>query len=289
MVHLKNDFLEVEIDSKGAEVKKIYHRQFHLDYLWNSDATYWNRSSPVLFPIVGKVKDNTYTYNNLPYHLTQHGFARDTNFVSESATATEAVFSISSTPETLTIYPFKFRLYITYTLYKTSLTVAYKVIHDGEGEMLFSIGAHPAFLCPLEQGLSFEDYKLTFEKKETTQRLLLGTTGISRNTEVVFANDSQQIPLDYSLFETKDAIVFKGLQSKYMTLSSDKASHGLHFHFEGFPYMGIWTKPGPFICIEPWHGIADFEDTDGKLEHKEGIIGLSSGKAFEAHYTMDFF
>ena len=289
MVYLKNDFLEVEIDTKGAEVKKIYHRQFQLDYLWNSDATYWNRSSPVLFPIVGKVKDNTYTYNNLPYHLTQHGFARDTVFVSERATATQAVFLLSSTSETLTVYPFKFRLYITYSLSNASLTVAYKVIHDGEGEMLFSIGAHPAFLCPLEPGLSFEDYKLTFEKKESTPRLLLGTTGISRNTEAVFAKNAQEIPLDYSLFETKDAIVFKDLQSSYMTLSSDKASHGLHFHFAGFPYMGIWTKPGPFICIEPWHGIADFEDADGKLEHKEGIISLSAAGAFEAHYTMDFF
>jgi len=108
MVHLKSDFLEVEIDTKGAEVRKIYHRQLQQDYLWNGNPDFWNRCSPVLFPIVGKVKDNTYTYKDHPYHLTQHGFARDTNFKTENVSDTEAVFSISSTPETLTFYPFQF-------------------------------------------------------------------------------------------------------------------------------------------------------------------------------------
>jgi galactose mutarotase-like enzyme len=289
MVYLKNDVLEIEIDTKGAEVKKIVHRPFQLDYLWNSDATYWNRSSPILFPIVGKVKDNTYTYKDQPYHLTQHGFARDTDFILESSTADEAVFVLSSNTETLLIYPFEFKLYITYTLLNASLTVAYKVTHRKEGELLFSIGAHPAFRCPLEPGLFFEDYKLTFEKQETAQRLLLGATGISKKTEAVFEKDAQAISLDYNLFETKDAIVLKDLQSDYMTFASDKGTHGLRFHFKGFPYMGIWTKPGPFICIEPWYGLADFEDADGKLEHKEGIIRLSAGETFEAEYRMEFF
>lgn len=289
MVYLKNDFLAIEIDTKGAEVKKIYHRQFKLDYLWNSDATYWNRSSPVLFPIVGKVKDNTYTYKDLPYHLTQHGFARDTDFILVSATETEAVFSLSSNPQTLTAYPFEFQLFISYTIVGASLTVAYRVVNSAEENMLFSIGAHPAFLCPLEPGLSFEDYELTFEKEEQAQRLLLGSSGISRKTEAVFEPNSKVIPLRYDLFETKDAIVFKDLQSTFMTLSSKKASHGLTFDFAGFPYMGIWTKPGPFICIEPWCGVADFEDADGKLEHKEGIMRLGAKEVFEAAYRMDFF
>jgi galactose mutarotase-like enzyme len=289
MVYLKNDFLEVEIDTKGAEVRKIYHRQFQLDYLWNGDAAYWNRCSPVLFPIVGKVKDNTYTYKNQPYHLTQHGFARDTDFIAESATSSEAVFSISSNAHTLAVYPFEFKLYITYTLSEAALTVAYKVVNNEKGEMLFSIGAHPGFLCPLEAGLSFEDYQLTFEKEEHTPRLLVGTSGISRKTETVFAPGSKVIPLDYNLFGAKDAIIFKDLQSNYMTLSSKKGVHGLQFHFTGFPYMGIWTKPGPFLCIEPWFGIADFEDADGKLEHKEGILRLDAGEVFQAAYSMKFF
>jgi len=289
MVHLKNDFLEVAIDTKGAEVKKIYHRPFQLDYLWNGDAAYWNRTAPILFPIVGKVKDNTYTYKDQPYHLSQHGFARDKEFILESSTTTEAVFSLSSNPETLTVYPFEFKLYLTYTLSESSLTVAYKVMQVGESELLFSIGAHPAFLCPLEPGLSFEDYQLTFEKEENVERLLLGPSGVSKKTEKVFKPGSKIIPLNYDLFETKDAIIFKSLNSTSMTLSSTKASHGLHFNFAGFPYMGIWTKPGPFLCIEPWFGIADAEDVDGKLEHKEGIIRLTTGEVFQAAYSMDFF
>jgi galactose mutarotase-like enzyme len=289
MVYLKNDFLEIEIDTKGAEVKKIVHRQFHLNYLWNGDASFWNRSSPVLFPIVGKVKDNTYTYSNKTYHLTQHGFARDTTFTLEHANEEEAIFFISSNAETQTVYPFQFRLYIIYTLSKASLNVAYRVINEGTDDMLFSIGAHPGFNCPLESGLAFEDYQLVFEKKEHTPRLLIGTNGISKRTEKVFAEDANVISLNYDLFGAKDAIIFKGLHSSYMTLMSAKSSHGLRFSFKGFPYMGIWTKPGPFLCIEPWYGIADSEDADGKLEHKEGIICLSTAKTFEADYTMEFF
>jgi len=289
MVHLKNDFLEIEIDAKGAEVKKIVHRQFKLNYLWNGDPAYWNRSSPVLFPIVGKVKDNTYTYDNTSYHLTQHGFARDTVFTLERATEEEAVFFISSTVETQTVYPFPFRLYIIYTLSKATLNVAYEVMNDGTKDMLFSIGAHPGFNCPLESGLAFEDYQLVFERKEQAPRLLVGSNGISRRTEKVFAQDSQVIPLTYDLFGAKDAIIFKDLHSSYMTLMSEKSVHGLRFSFEGFPYMGIWTKPGPFLCIEPWYGIADFEDADGKLENKEGIVRLGAAKTFKAQYTMEFF
>lgn len=289
MVCLENDFLQVEIDLKGAEVRKIYHRKHKQNYLWNADAAYWNRSSPVLFPIVGKVKDNTYTYKGLSYHLSQHGFARDMDFELEKSDAQQAVFTISSTPHTLSVYPFSFQLSIIYTLVESTLTVAYKVIHKGEGEMLFSIGAHPAFLCPLEEGLSFEDYKLTFEKEETTERLLLGSKGISRETESVFTKGSKELNLKYSLFGPKDAIVLKGLNSSFMTLCSDKSSRGLHFYFEGFPYMGIWTKPGPFICIEPWYGLADFEDADGSFEHKEGLLRLAAGKTFDASYSMEFF
>jgi galactose mutarotase-like enzyme len=238
---------------------------------------------------VGKVKDNTYTYKDEPYHLTQHGFARDTEFTVEQSNEAEVTFLMTSSPQSQTLYPFLFCLYITYALSDASLTVAYKVINEGTEELLFSIGAHPGFNCPLEPGLSFEDYQLTFEKKEDTPRLLVGTQGISRKTEPVFDPSAAVIPLTYDLFGSKDAIIFKGLSSTYMTLSSAKASHGLRFYFEGFPYMGIWTKPGPFLCIEPWYGIADFEDADGKLEHKEGIVHLHALGQFDASYRMEFF
>ncbi|HSZ72377.1 MAG TPA: aldose 1-epimerase family protein [Cytophagaceae bacterium] len=286
---MKNDFLVVEIDTKGAEIKSIYHRQFDLNYLWNGDADYWNRSAPVLFPIVGKLKNNTYSYKDNSYHLTQHGFARDATFTVEKANETEAVFLLSSTIETKKVYPFDFDLHIIYTLSNASLNVAYRVLHKGTGKMFFSIGAHPGFNCPLEQGLAFEDYRLTFERKETTKRLLVGTDGISRKTEQVFADNTNVIPLTYDLFGAKDAIIFKSLKSDSITLTSAKSSHGLRFNFRGFPYMGIWTKPGPFLCIEPWYGIADFEDANGKLENKEGIIELNTQETFHASYSMEFF
>jgi len=289
MVCLQNDFLQVEIATKGAEVKKIYHRQFELDYLWNSDATYWNRSSPVLFPIVGKLKDNQYTYRGKAYTLTQHGFARDADFVIERQEAHQATFSLSSSEQTKAVYPFDFKLFIHYTLSDSTLLVGYEVLNTGNDELLFSIGAHPGFHCPLEQGLAFEDYHLSFEKPETTSRLLVGRNGISRDTEPVFEKGSSLIPLDYSLFGKKDAIIFKELESSYMDLKSDHGKHGLRFSFKGFPYMGIWTKPGPFLCIEPWYGIADFEDADRNLGNKEGMNKLGPQEKFEAEYSLLFF
>lgn len=289
MVCLKNDFLEVEISTKGAEVKRIFHRQWQLEYLWNGDPAYWNRCSPVLFPIVGKLKNNTYTYRGKPYMLTQHGFARDTEFKVEASEPSRAVFSITSTPSTKDIYPFDFKLYIRYELNGSSLQVSYEVCNTGTEELLFSIGAHPGFHCPLEGGLRFEDYKLTFEQPEEALRLLVGTQGISRSTERVFADGSADIPLTFELFGAKDAIIFNALKSSRMTLHSEQGQRGLHFYFEGFPYMGIWTKPGPFLCIEPWYGIADFEEADGQLEHKEGMLRLNEGQRFEASYRMEFF
>jgi galactose mutarotase-like enzyme len=289
MLSLENDFLSVSFDAKGAELRKVFHKKFKIDYLWNGDERVWNRCSPVLFPIVGKVKNNTYTYKGESFHLNQHGFARDTDFSVESQTADELVFAINSNEHTKQVYPFDFQLRIIYTLQGSKLTVAYKVINEGSEEMLFSIGAHPGFLCPIEQGLNFEDYYLEFEKEENTPRILLGENGVSRNTEDLFHAGNKKINLDFNLFGKKDAIILKGLKSTCMHLKSNLGARGLTFTFKGFPYMGIWTKPGPFICIEPWFGLADYEDAEGKLETKEGICKLDAGQVFDASYAMEFF
>jgi galactose mutarotase-like enzyme len=287
MIQLSNTVLKVDIALKGAELKSIYHLQHELEYLWQGDAAFWNRNAPVLFPIVGKVKNNTYSYHQKQYHLPQHGFARDMNFECEEHSDTHAVFVLKSNEETSKVYPFQFSFYITYTLTENSIRVAYKVVNASEQTMYFSVGAHPAFNCPLEKGLTFEDYQLTFEQKETAHRLLLGTNGVSRNTELVL-NNTNVLPLDYNLFKEKDAIIFKDLQSKFMVLASKKSNRAIDFNYAGFPYMGIWTKPGPFLCIEPWYGIADFEDADGLLNQKEGIQELEVSGTFQAHYDMKF-
>ena len=287
MIQLSNAILKVEIALKGAELKSIYHLHHQLEYLWQGDAAFWNRHAPVLFPIVGKVKNNTYRYNHKDYQLPQHGFARDMNFVCIEQSNDQAIFLLQSNEETLKVYPFQFSFYIIYTLVENTLRVAYKVENHSESDMYFSVGAHPAFNCPLEKGLTFEDYQLTFEDKEIAHRLLLGANGVSRNTELVL-NNTNELPLDYSLFKEKDAIIFKDLKSKYMILESKKSKRAVDFNYKGFPYMGIWTKPGPFLCIEPWYGIADFEHADGLLNHKEGIQHLVENEKFEAYYEMKF-
>lgn len=137
MLSLENDFLKVSFDTKGAELRSVYHKQYQTDYLWNADESFWNRCSPVLFPIVGKVKENTYHYKGAPFHLTQHGFARDTEFSVVDQSPEQLVFLMSSTAQTKAVYPFDFQLYIIYTLKESVLTVAYKVLNTGTERMFF--------------------------------------------------------------------------------------------------------------------------------------------------------
>ena len=288
--HLENEFLAASFREKGAELCSLRHKKWGTEYIWEGNPRIWGRHAPILFPIVGRLKDNQYYYNNKPYQMSQHGFARDMDWQAVEETSDSITFELNSSAETQENFPFHWQLHIYYQLTSTSLITRYQVKHNGkEEEMYFSIGGHPAFCCPLEANLHFNDYFLEFEQTESASRQHL--TGGLRNgkTEKVLSNNTK-LPLTVELFND-DALIFSDLNSNKVSLKSDSGERGLHFHFNNFPYLGIWSKAGgaPFVCIEPWYGIADTESGQHGLPEKEGILKLRPGQTFSCQYQIEVF
>ena len=284
MVTLENALIKATINPHGAELQSLYNKDTNLEYLWNGNAKYWPRRSPVLFPIVGALKDDTFIYKGKKYTLPRHGFARDMDFIKEAIYGDSCSLVLKSSEESLKNYPFEFLLRMKYQLNGNGITLTYEVENPAAEPLLFSIGAHPAFNVPLVKGTAYEDYFLEFNEEENAYRWTLKDNLIY--SPVPYLENQTQLPLKQSLF-VDDAIVFKDLKSTRISICSDKTIHGLHFDFAGFPYMGIWAaKNAPFVCIEPWEGIADAESHNQDLEQKEGIIKLEKGKKWSKSWSL---
>lgn len=280
IISLSNNVISAQINTLGAELCSLKNTE-NKDFIWEGDPAYWGKHSPVLFPIVGTLKNNTYTHNNKEYILTRHGFARDMEFELVDQTANTATFSIQSNSTTLASYPFQFELQIQYTLFNSTLEIAYKVINKDNSAIPFSIGAHPAFALPG----NFENYSLKFEKAEPLEYTLLENDLVSTQTETI-DTISNSVPLTYKLFE-RDALIFKKLQSNSLTIV-EKEKPFLKVHFEDFPNLGIWTKVGAsFLCIEPWFGYSDTIKSNGNIFEKEGIIILKTGDNFQTKFSIE--
>jgi len=289
MPSISNDILSVEVQLKGAELQSIYHKQHQLEYMWSGDPLYWGKQSPVLFPIVGELKNKTYTYKGTGYQLSRHGFARDLDFQVTHQEENRVTLSLKSNEKTLESYPFQFIFSITYSLNHDKLQVSYLIENTGDDTMFFSVGAHPAFKVPVVDGTSFEDYQLVFAQRETVGRWPITSAGLIESASRPLLENDNVLPLKKELFAS-DAIVLKDLKSDSVSIKSSKTKHGVSVTFEGFPYLGIWeTKSGDFVCIEPWCGIADSVDASGKIEEKEGINSLPPAGKFEVSYSVHVF
>ncbi|RTL57415.1 MAG: aldose 1-epimerase family protein [Sphingobacteriales bacterium] len=288
MITLKNETLTATIATKGAELQQLIHQHTGINYMWSGDARYWGKYSPVLFPVVGGLIDDTYVYKGQRYQLPRHGFARDKEFTVEQATETEAVFTLRDDDETKKVYPFAFVLKLHYRLKDNSIYCSYEVYNPADEVLLFSIGAHPAFAVPLVNELIYSDYYLEFNKAEELQRWKLLNGLIAATAETVAINGNR-LMLQPSLFY-EDAIVLKQLKSNCITLASDKNKHGLHFYFDDFPFFGIWAaRDAPFVCLEPWCGIADGIHHNQQLNEKEGINQLAPGAFFSKTWHVQCF
>lgn len=289
MFHLENEKLRIKIDPKGAELKSIVRKDLNLEYMWSGDPAFWAKTSPVLFPIVGTLKENTHYYKGQAYHLSRHGFARDQVFAVTQQGNESITLSIQSNEDTLAVYPFMFTFSIIYTLNGDELSVAYQVRNDGEEPMFFSVGGHPAFKVPLVEGTRYEDYRLVFEKEENAGRWPISKDGLIEKTPGPLLQQSRVLPLSKELF-SKDALVLKHLQSQWVELSSERTPHGLRFSIAGFPFLGLWAAPGAdFVCIEPWCGIADSVDSNQQLPDKEGILQLFPKEEFRRSWNVQFY
>ncbi len=280
MPTIESNDIKVEIAAQGAELQRITDKRTGVEYMWNADPAYWAKYSPILFPIVGTLKDNTYIYDGMQYNLSRHGFAREMKFQLYQQSGHGLTFKLSSNEATLAKYPFPFELYIEYLVAGAVLSVSYRVVNTGEKAMYFSIGGHPAFKVPIFEGDTYTDYTIEFNQVENAGRWLLDN-GLLENGTVPLLENTDQLPLRKELFEA-DAIVLKELNSTKVRLIQERTGRGFEFDFNGFPYLGIWAAKGAdFVCIEPWCGIADNVDSNQQLVEKEGINELGAGGLFE--------
>ncbi|WP_154853197.1 aldose 1-epimerase family protein [Cyclobacterium xiamenense] len=288
---LKKGPIEARFSSQGAECTSLSLRG--LEYLWQANPSIWGRHAPVLFPIVGRLRSDQYSYQGKSYPLSQHGFARDRNFSVLEQSTDRLVFTLESDEQSLSVYPFAFALQIAYELTETGMHVTYRVRNpDPEADLWYSIGAHPGFNCPLEPKIeSLEDYQLDFGQPNLSSLSLytLENGLIGRKKEAVSLN-AGKLDLHWELFQN-DALIFDVGPVTSLSVRSRKTGRGYGMEFAEFCWLGLWTKQrnAGFLCLEPWNGIADAWDHDGQLQNKRGMQLLSPGGVQEVGFGLTLF
>lgn len=285
-INLNNKYLSASISSKGAELKSFIEKKSGTEYIWNGDPAWWSGTAPVLFPIIGGLKNKEYLYKGKKYSLPNHGFAHKSIFKGIQTGSSTAVFTLSANEETIKIYPFDFTLEVKFSLEQGSLAVQYNVINRGSDNMIFSIGSHPAFKLPFAGGY-FENYYIHFSEEENMPRYF-SKDGLYRNETAPIISNCRKISLNRKIFDD-GAIIFKNPKSTEIHIKNSKNSKEIVISTGPIPYLAIWSKPNraPFLCIEPWFGLPDNEDSDQNFVNKEGIQTLESGKIFSTAYRIE--
>lgn len=288
VVFIENEFLKASFKPLGAELCSLVEKETGTEHVWQANKEVWGRHAPILFPIVGQVENNQYHIGSKIYSLSQHGFARDFPFEITEHVPDKVVFLLKSNEASLKLYPYRFELEIRYSLKTSLLKIEYEVKNIDNQVIYFSIGAHPGFVCPFMADEKFDDYTLRFERKESAQRLLF-EKGLRTGEKVGYLHGEDTIPISHSLF-AKDAIILENLSSKWVDLKNRKGNKVLRFHFEGFPLLAFWThteKNAPYLCIEPWFGVADVRGANKDYREKDFIEKLDLDEKFSCTYGVE--
>lgn len=287
---IENSKLRVEIDSFGAEIKSIRSKATNQEYMWEGDKKYWGRTSPVLFPFVGSLKNKEYRYNGSTYAMGQHGFARDMEHRMVEQTEDGIWFELVSTEETLAKYPFAFVLHIGYQLMENCVKVLWKVENPSEDTMYFSIGAHPAFRCPVHGEADKTGYRLYFAGlTEVHHHGNDVATGMSLEEDLVLPLENHRAVITPEFFD-RCTYMIEGNQTGEVGLEDPQGKRMVTLYFDT-PLFAVWSPEGknaPFLCIEPWYGRCDSDDFTGSLEERKYEQCLNAGACFERSYTMKF-
>lgn len=290
MHELKGELLSIGVASIGAELKSL--KKNAKEYMWSADPEFWPRTSPVLFPFVGRLKGQQYTYRGKTYIAPIHGFARDMEFELLEQTENSMRFGIKDSEATREVYPFSFEFEMIYTLEGNQLKVTYIVKNNGEEDMLFSLGAHPGFMCPLNDNSKRSQCFIRFEKDGVEPDKLVSRS-VDMNTGLVtyeyndYTLQNGNLPIADDLFKN-DALVLEDSQVNKVSLLDENGVPYVTLEMDA-PIYGIWSsvKPGaPFICIEPWFGRCDAIDFEGDLSKREHQNKLGVGEVFKTEYTV---
>lgn len=287
-VILENEILKVSINSFGAELASIVKKCTGEEYLWNGDERYWKRCAPVLFPFVGSLKNKEYLYQGKAYPMGQHGFARDMEFKLERTEKGEAWFSLEASEETKQKYPFAFFLELGYRLEGNRVESIWRVTNRDENEMYFSIGGHPAFMCPLNGEGKQTDYFISFDTEKDLVYSTVNGSGLVEKEDNVLHTDKGVAAISEDMFD-RDALVIEGRQAGEVSLLRPDRKPYLTVRFDA-PLFGIWSPAGkhaPFICIEPWYGRCDKAGFAGELSQREYGNSLEPQAVFEAGFQIE--
>jgi len=271
--------LEIKTSTLGAELTSI--KLNGVEKLHQGES-HWKRHAPILFPIVGQIKDGKTIINDKTFEMGQHGFARDMEFEEIQSNK----FLLKSSKETLEKFPFEFELYVEYVIENDELTIIYKVVNKDTKQMTFGIGGHPAFICDYTTG----NYQIQFNKPENEIQFMQLSNGLISNENAPNILKENAIDLLPDTFEN-DAIIMKNIKSNKVILYNKKENvKVLEFDFTGFPYLALWSKVGaPFVCIEPWYNTTDKVDSNGQFAEKQDILKLEPNEKFECKYKIKFF
>lgn len=284
---LQSADLTVEINPIGMEISSIKSKNTGLEYIWQADPSIWNGQAPVLFPIVGALKDGFTIIDGKRYEMPKHGFVRNSTkpkLVEETDNSVR--LRLTWDEESLMQYPFEFQLDMVFTLVGKTLEIEHQISNLSNKTMPYFIGAHPAFNCPLYPGETYEEYSLEFPELETDATWLITDNGLITDQTQPFLENSSSIVLQKHLFD-KDALIFKHLKSREVTLTHKNKGAILAVKFDDFDYLGIWAKSGaPFVCIEPWLGIGDSFNSNNEFVNKEGLQKLEPLQSETKSYSI---
>jgi galactose mutarotase-like enzyme len=283
-VSISSTALSAEIDPLGAQLFALRDRTGE-DLMWDGDPAIWTGRAPILFPIVGMLEQGRYRLGDSTYRLAKHGFARHSLFEIVEAEATSALFRLRATPETLQVYPFSFQLDLRFRVVGSKITLAASVTNEGSDVMPASFGFHPALRWPLPFGHARAEHRVRFEYEELEPIRRISAEGVIKPEPYPTPVEGHDLTLRDDLF-VEDALIFDRLHSRKLSYGAATGPR-IEVEFPDTPYLGLWTKPGAdFICIEPWHGIADPQGYDGDFRAKPGVFEVAVGETREVAMSI---
>jgi galactose mutarotase-like enzyme len=276
-VFLGSGELKAQVDPLGAQLMSLQDARGN-DLLWNGDPSIWAGRAPLLFPIVGELAGGHYRLGSNSFPMGRHGFARRSVFAVVSTAENRALFRLRADAASRAAYPFEFELDVEFTVRASSLTISALIRNSGAVELPASFGFHPALRWPLPYGHARAEHRIVFAEDEPAPIRRLDAHGLLRPEPQPTPLRARCLELVDALF-AEDVVIFDRVRSRSVTYGAG-AGPALRVDFPDAPFLGVWTKPGaPFICIEPWHGIADPVGYTGDFTAKPGIFKLEPGAA----------
>ncbi len=265
---VENDFFVLSVKEMGAELTSLKSKKSGIEYIWQGNADIWYGQSPILFPVIGRLLNDKYRLNGKEYNMEKHGIVRKKPFKLVEQTANSLTFLQTDDEASLNIYPYKFELFVTFTLKNNGLEVSHKVVNKNDSVMFYSFGAHPAFNCEIGDYLEFDNPQTVLNEQIDEESLLL-------DNQVELLKNEKRITIEKNTFD-HDALILSGYTDKVISLKSDNHNRVVRFNFDS-PVLGIWAKPNaPYVCIEPWWGINDNHEEKSDLSEKREIMSLNA-------------